>query len=112
MAKAPNTGSKNVGNAVTMRITTDGGMSKVKFGQVTVQGPKPSRAVVAENVKRGSESLKRAVVAVMRPGVSLRPKKGVPQFSVDANEPGVYRRRLDGRVERGHLVDGDFVVID
>lgn len=112
MSKTAKSGSKPTGQHDVMRIKTAGSTSKVKFGQVIVQGPKPSRAAVAENVKRGSESLKRAVLAVTRPGVSLRTKKGVPQFFVDPSEPGIYHRRLNGRDERGHLVDGDFVVID
>lgn len=111
MAKTP-VKSGEAGGRASISIKTSGSRSKVKFGQVTVQGPRPPRAIVAENVRRGSESLRRAVVAVTRPGISLRPKKGVPQFFVNADEPGIYRRLLDGRDERGHLVDGNFVVID
>ena len=86
--------------------------SKVKFGNVTVTGKKPSAAAVKINVERSTEALERISVRLSRPGVTIRPKKDVPQFSVAEDEPGVFIRRLNDRIQRGRLVDGAFKVID
>ena len=96
----------------SLAIVNDGGSSKVKFGQVVVTSPKPSRKVMAANIKRSSESLARVVEAVTEGGVTINRKKCVPRYFGEDSEQGVYRRRLDGKVERGRLVNGAFVVID
>ena len=86
--------------------------SRVKFGSVTVTGMKPTAAAVKINVERSTQALERITKSLARPGVMLRPKKDVPQFSVAEGESGVFIRRLNGRVERGRLVGGRFRVID
>lgn len=88
------------------------GMSTVKFGNVTISGATPSARTVTMNIERSTEALERVVKKLIKPGVVLRPKKGVPQYSVAEGETGVFVRRLNGRVERGRLVDGAFKVID
>ena len=100
------------GKVAKTRIKHARGASKTAFGSVVVQGPKPSKQLLAHNVKLGSESLKRAAETIARPGVSLKPRKGVPHFFADSERPGFYLRKLDGRIERGHLVDGVFVVVE
>lgn len=86
--------------------------SKVKFGSVTISGSKPSAGLVKINVERSSAALERVVKRLERPGVDIRAKKDVPQFSVADGETGVFIRRLNGRVNRGRVVNGAFEVID
>jgi hypothetical protein len=86
--------------------------SKVKFGGVTVSGVKPSAASVRVNVERSTQALERVSKSLARSGVTLRAKKDVPQFSVAEGERGIFIRRLNGRVERGRMVNGQFMVID
>ena len=86
--------------------------SKVKFGSVIVSGTKPSADLVEANVKRSTEALERVTKKLVKPGISLRAKKGVPRFFIDETEAGVIMRRLDGRTERGRLVNGIFEVMD
>jgi hypothetical protein len=88
------------------------GASKVEFGNVVTEGPKPSKRLYEQNVKLGSESLKRAASAIARQGVALKSRKGVPQFFADSERAGFYLRKLDGQIERGQLVNGVFVVVD
>lgn len=102
---------KTLGTAKT-RIKHAARGANVEFGNVVVQGPKPSNDLLARNIKLGSDSLVRAVDALTRPGVVLRPKKGVPQFFADSEHPGFYVRKLDGQTVRGQLVDGVFVVVE
>lgn len=96
---------------VTKGSTTPRGV-KTKFGSVVVTGARPSASSVKANVSRSTEALERVTKKLIRPGVSLRPKKDVPQFSVVEDEPGVFIRRLNGRIERGHVVAGMFKAID
>ncbi|MDB5577586.1 MAG: hypothetical protein JWR80_2762 [Bradyrhizobium sp.] len=49
---------------------------------------------------------------ISRPGVVIRAKKDMPQFSVAEGETGVFVRKLNGRIDRGRLVDGTFKVLD
>lgn len=86
--------------------------SIVKFGSAVISGAKPDAKLVQANVERSTEALERLTAKLAKPGVSLRAKKGVPRFSISENEAGVFIRRLDGRTERGRLVNGVFEVID
>lgn len=101
--------------ALTPSVTVRAGAkssSRVKFGCVTVSGAKPDAAVVRENVERGRAALERVARVLTKPGVRIRPKKDVPLYSASENEPGIFIRKLNGRVERGRLVDGSFKVVD
>ena len=85
---------------------------KTKFGSVTISGSRPNPEMVSRNIERSSKALERVGKKLTKPGVSIRPKKDVPRYSVAENETGVFIRRLNGRVERGRLVKGVFRVID
>lgn len=87
-------------------------MSKVKFGNVVVKGAKPSAEVLRVNIKRSSEALERVTKKIVRPGVVIRAKKDVPQYSIADGETAIFVRRLNGKIKRGRLVNGYFQVID
>ncbi len=98
--------------SVKVRKTSASRSFKTKFGSVIVTGTKPSAESVKANVNRSTEALERVTRKLMKPGISLRAKKDVPQFSVAEDEPGVFIRRLNGRIERGRVVAGVFKAID
>ena len=104
--------SSSTGQSITVRKRAVRGVSKVKFGSVTISGVKPSAAMVRTNVERSSAALERVTKKIGRPGVVLRAKKDVPQFSVAEGETGVFVRKLNGRTDRGRLVNGIFQVLD
>jgi hypothetical protein len=85
---------------------------RIKFGDVTITAPAPERAAVTANVAVSTAALGRAVDRLARPGVFLRTKKGVPLFSLDSENPDIVIRTLNGKTERGQLVDGTFQAID
>ncbi|TNC65781.1 hypothetical protein [Rubellimicrobium roseum] len=85
---------------------------KVRFGDVTVSSEKPPTEMVTVNVKRSREVLQRFVDNVSKPGVTLRIKKSTPQYSVAEDDPDVFVRLMDQRVERGRFVNGSFVLIE
>ena len=84
--------------------------AKVKVGEVTVMVHKPTAAEVKHNVAKGSSALDRLKNRLIRPGVRVYAKKDVPLYFADA-EPGIYIRKLNGKIERGVLENGAFKVI-
>ena len=106
------TRSSSTGRSITVRKRAARALSKVKFGSVTISGAKPSAATVKTNVERSSAALERVAKKITRPGVVIRAKKDVPQFSVAEGETDVFVRKLNGRTDRGRLVDGIFQVLD
>jgi hypothetical protein len=109
--KITNSRSEANGQFVVIRDKSARG-SKVKFGSVTISGSKPSAGMVKLNVDRSTQALARVVKRIGRPGVDIRAKKDVPQFSIAEGEPGVFIRRLNGQIKRGRLVNGSFEAID
>jgi len=112
MSKQGNKNRSAARRFVTVRVSNAPRESKIKFGSVTISGRKPNAAVVTLNVERSTEALERAGKRLIKPGVTIRRKKDVPQYSVAEGETGVFIRRLNGRTERGRLVKGVFQVID
>lgn len=87
------------------------GAYRVKFGDVTISGTRPEKEAVEANIERSTKALQRVRKRFTTSGVRLTKKKGVPRYSIDEHDPSVYIRLLDGRIERGHLVDGEFVTL-
>jgi hypothetical protein len=86
----------------------------IRFGDVTITAQRPSDAEIRRNVEASTAALKRALPAFLRPGVRIYPKKDVPLFWADEDNPaeGVIRK-LNGKIERGVLdEDGQFKAID
>ena len=96
--------------AVRAKVKAKRARAKVKFGGVTVMVSKPSSAQIKYNVAVSTQALERAAKRLMRPGVRLYAKKGVPLYSADPERPGVYIRTLNGKTERGVLENGAFKV--
>jgi hypothetical protein len=85
---------------------------KVRFGSVTVTAPAPSSALVRHNITLSTQALERVAKRLARPGINLRPKKNVPLYSLDSDNPDVMIRKLNGKTERGAFIDGVFTVTD
>ncbi|MEL0253182.1 MAG: hypothetical protein VW935_14750, partial [Novosphingobium sp.] len=64
----------------------------VRFGNVTVTSAKPSAEEVAANVRRSTEALERVVDRLCKGGITLRPSKGVPLYSLDRDNPEIVIR--------------------
>jgi hypothetical protein len=84
----------------------------VRFGSVTVTAPAPSRELVQQNIKRSTQALERVTQRLAKAGVILRPRKDVPLFSLDSDNPDVMIRKLNGKTERGAMIDGVFKATD
>lgn len=110
MAKE-NSSKRSPANGMFVTVKHGAGSRNVttRLGDVTVRGKKPSAAIVKTNVARSTEALERVGKKLTQPGVRLPQKKGVPRYSADENKPGVFIRRLDGKVTTGRLQNGQFV---
>ena len=84
---------------------------RISIGNLTLVVPRPTKAQAQESVRQSTEALTRALTRLTRPGIRIRPKRGIPLFQVDENDPDVLIRDLDGKRERGTLQDGEFKVI-
>ncbi|QCJ00900.1 hypothetical protein [Agrobacterium larrymoorei] len=80
----------------------------VTFGDVTIAGNRPSAESIKAHVDRSTDALARVGKKLTKPGVTLSKKKGIPRFSVDENDPTIFVRVLDGQVDRGRMVNGEF----
>lgn len=112
---SPNGKAPSSPNRPSVRVRRPGSTarsSKVKFGAVTITGAKPRAATIKINVARSSEALARVAKRLARPGVNLPAKKDVPQYWAAEGEPGVFVRKLNGLINRGRVVEGQFQVID
>ena len=98
-------------SAIVSKPRSKGGkLRRVKCGSVTVMVRTPTEAEVQRNVDRSTEALARGLKRLLRPGVRLYPKRGVPLFFADEDHPGKIVRLLDGKRDLGILEDGDFKV--
>ncbi len=84
---------------------------RVRFGSVEVTGYAPAAADVERNILESREALARLGEQLVTPGVKLRRPKGVPFYGVDPDRPDVIIRTIDGRTERGVIVDGHFQAV-
>lgn len=85
--------------------------ARVKVGEVVVTVHKPTAAEIKHNVAKGSSALDRLKERLIRPGVRVYAKKDVPLYFADAERPGIYIRKLNGKIERGVLENGTFKVV-
>jgi hypothetical protein len=111
MNKQGNKKRSRIGQAVAVRVQGPRRF-KAKFGGVTITGNRPTAEIVSRNVERSSMALEQVSKTLSKPGVAIRAKRDVPQYSAAEDEIGVFIRRLNGRVQRGRLVNGVFQVID
>ena len=88
------------------------GVVKVAVGGLEVIAPEPDARVVEANLTKSRTAMKGLAAALAKPGIRIYPRKGVPLYSADPEDPDVLIRKLDGRVERGAFVNGAFEVRD
>lgn len=101
--------SSSDGKFVAIKAATGKRNVTTRLGNITVSGQRPSAEVVSSNVAASTAALERVGPKLTKPGVHLPRKKGVPRYSADENNPGVFIRRLDGKVTTGKLQNGQFV---
>jgi hypothetical protein len=98
---------------VVARSGDKGGVwETVKFGDVTITAQRPSEAEIQRNVEAGWAGLARALPRLARPGVRIYAKKDVPLYWCDDDDPNIFIRKLNGKIQRGVFADGQFKATD
>ncbi|WP_374537611.1 hypothetical protein [Chitinimonas taiwanensis] len=82
----------------------------IKFGSVVVESFEANPVQTSINIKSGQLALERAKGALVKKGVSIETKKGVPLFRADQHSPNKLIRTLDGKEDVGTFVNGVFMV--
>jgi hypothetical protein len=98
--------------AVAERGSRDGDWEKISFGDVVITARRPSEDEIQRNAALSSAALARALPRLLRPGVRIYPKKDVPLYSADPEHPSVIIRKLNGKVQRGVVENGQFKATD
>lgn len=102
---------KSAGKTSTMVVKKSKKPARqVTFGSVTVRAHPIDQKQAQANVASGQLALERLRGQLLTAGVKLSPGKNVPLYHVDPDRPEEIIRRLGGKVERGALVDGEFLV--
>ena len=104
---------KMAGN-VTIRVTGSGKIHTrtLTYGTVSAKVAKADGKAVGKSVEIGKVLLRKAGNELMKPGVKLSSKRGVPLYHSDPDKPGLLVRRIDGRTERGVFKGGEFQVTE
>ena len=88
-------------------------MRTTKFGNVTVTAPAPTEEQIARGVREGTRALEGLVRAFEKlPGIDLPRQKDVPLFWADDDNPDIIIRELNGKIDRGRLVNGKYKAFD
>lgn len=119
-AEAPKTKRRRAPDAGATRMVfehsstpANGQYRTVTFGSATVTAPKRSVAAARADRKADSTSqmLSRLAERLATPGIQIRAVKDVPLFQADPEYPSRLIRVLNGKRERGIIVDGKFKVL-
>lgn len=78
------------------------------YGAVTLKVGLASAEERARNVELGQLALKKIKSRLIKPGVKMRPRRGVPLFFADPTNPSRVVRELDGKREVGVFDNGVF----
>jgi hypothetical protein len=67
--------------------------------------------LAAATLELSREAMKALGGRLLKPGVKLADRKGVPKFYADETDPALVVRELDGKRERGRFENGQFKAV-
>ena len=100
---------------MVINVPDDGSqkMQTTKFGNVTITAPAPSEEQIARGIRESTRALEGLVRAFEKlPGITLPRQKDVPLFWADDDDPDIIIRELNGKIDRGRLVNGKYQAFD
>lgn len=96
-------------------VVVRGGKGRVRavysFGSAEFQGTKVHAEVPPETLEQSRRAMRQLGVRLLKPGVKLPDRKGVPKFYADEQDPALIIRVLDGKRERGRFENGQFKAV-
>lgn len=88
--------------------SNSGDTVSVSFGAVTVNVAKPSESIRQANIEAGQAALQRGKDAIIKVGVKIPRKRGIPLYFGSEDRPGWMVRELNGKKTVGRFVSGRF----
>lgn len=97
--------------ARTAKIVVTGGLIDLSLDSMPIRAKIPT----AQQLARARGAGKRAAItlagALAESGIDMTFEPGTPVFSIDAQDPNLVIRQLDGQVTRGYFKGGKFVKV-
>jgi hypothetical protein len=81
------------------------------FGSAKLQSTKGHGKVSPETLEQSREAMRHLGSRLLKPGIKLPDRKGVPKFYVDEADPALVVREIDGKRERGTFENGHFKAV-
>jgi hypothetical protein len=85
--------------------------SVYSFGSAKLQSSKGAGKIPPETLEQSRNAMRQLGDRLLKPGVKLPDRKGVPKFYVDEADPALVVRELDGKRERGRFENGQFKAV-
>lgn len=104
-------GQRASGSLKMVGKETFGTRTRIQFGTTIFEAVRPSETQLKKNIAAGRKAMKHLVEALPIVGVEIKRTPKVPLFHVDAQDPTVLIRDLDGEITRGTITKGVFKVL-
>ena len=85
--------------------------SVYSFGGAVLRSAKGHGKPSLETLELSRTAMRELRGRLLKPGVKLTDRKGVPKFYADEADPAVVVRELDGKRERGRFENGQFKAV-
>jgi hypothetical protein len=106
-------GSKS--GAIDAKVVVRNGGGEVRFvytfGTAELRSTKVNGKPSPETLEQSRIAMRELGGRLLKPGVKLPNRKGVPKFYADEADPALVVRELDGKRERGRFVNGQFKAV-
>ena len=104
-------GQRASGSLKMVGKETVGQRTQIHFGTTIFEAVRPSETQLKKNIAAGRKAMKHLVEALPIVGVEIKRTRKVPLFHVDAQDPTVLIRDLNGKISRGTITKGVFKVL-
>lgn len=81
------------------------------FGSAKLQSTRSAGKISPETLEQSRNAMRQLGDRLLKPGVKIPDRKGVPKFYVDETDPALVVRELDGKRERGRFENGQFKAV-
>jgi len=106
-------GSQASVKGATVTVSNGGGRTRsvYSFGGAVLRSAKGHGKPSLETLELSRMAMRELRGRLLKPGVKLTDRKGVPKFYADEADPAVVVRELDGKRERGRFENGQFKAV-
>jgi hypothetical protein len=81
------------------------------FGGAVLKSSKGHTKVSAETLEQSRKAMRELGDRLLKPGVKIPERRGIPKFYADETDPAFVVRELEGERERGKFENGQFKAV-